>query len=161
VFRFGDRALVRLDYFTDEGVRIVRHYPSDDSFEVCGGSQQAPVLEEQYVSDPNAINGVIVVLRKTGEVPVLIYPPNDGTKDFCDYLAEDWLFRGTGRLRYQDNNFFFDPSRTNTFGWRGEGTVYDQSGNRYHYTEEQFFVVDPEPFTVHKISEQLTLTPAG
>ena len=158
VFRFGDQLIVRLDYFPDPGL-IVRHYPSDDSFEVCGGSQQTPVVEEQFVSDPNAINGVIVLLRKTGEVPVLIYPDNVNNKPLCDYLRDDWLYKGTGRLRYHDNNLFFDPSRTNVFSWRGEGTVVDRSGKRFNYTEEQSFVVDPESFAIHVERVKLRLVP--
>ena len=158
VVRFGDRLIVRLDYFPDPGL-IVRHYPSDDSFEVCGGSQQAPVVEEQFVSDPNAINGVIVLLRKTGEVPVLMYPEFLDDKPFCDHLRDDWLFKGTGRLRYHDNNLFFDPSRTNAFSWRGEGTVVDRSGKKFNYTEEQSFVVDPESFAIHVERVKLRLVP--
>lgn len=159
VVRFGDPNFVRLDYETEDGVRIVRHYPADDSFEFCDGSQQLPVLEEQYVTDPNFVNGVIVVLRQTGEVPVLIYPPNDADKPLCEYLQDDWLFKGTGQLIYNDNNFFFDPSRTNFFGWRGEGTVYDRDGRRYRYTEQQGTVSDPDPFIEHVTRSALKLVP--
>jgi hypothetical protein len=159
VVRFGDQLIIRLDYVTDQGERLVRHYPADDSFEICGGSQSAPVVAEQFVTDPNFINGVVVVLRRSGEIPVLIYPPDDGSKPLCDYLRDDWLFRGTGRLVYNDNNILFDPSRTNAFGWSGAGTVYDRSGNRYRYTEDQLIVVDPEPFNEHVVRARLELIP--
>jgi hypothetical protein len=149
VLRLGDQLLVGLVYETNGGVRLVLHFLADDSFEVCGGSQAFPVVAEQFVTDPGLINGVIVALRLSGEVPVLIYPPNDGGKDLCDYLRNDWLFKGTGRLVYNDNNYSFDPSRANAFGWSGQGTVYDPSGNRYRYTEDQLIVVDPESFTEH------------
>ena len=160
VMRFGDQFTVRLDYVTDAGVRLVRHYPADDSFEVCGGSQQTPVIPEQFVTDPNLISGVVDLLRRTGEIPVLIYAENSANKPLCDYLREDWLFKGTGRLTYNDNNIFFDPRRTNAFGWRGQGTVYDRSGNRYQYTEEQLTVADPDPFIEHVVQARLNLIPA-
>ena len=94
-----------------------------------------------------------------GEVPVLMYPDNVNNKPLCDYLRDDWLYKGTGRLRYHDNNLFFDPSRTNVFSWRGEGKVVDRSGRELNYTEEQSFVVDPESFAIHVERVQLRFVP--
>lgn len=158
VYRSVFGATLRLDYETSQGTLLVRHYPSDDSFEVCGGSQTLPPIVEQLVTDPDFINGVIVALQQTGDVPVLIYLPYDGGKDFCTYLAEDWIYKGTGRLLYHDNNVFFDPSRTNAFGWSGQGMLVDQGGQSYQYNETQFLSVDPG-VAIRTIISSLKITP--
>ncbi len=134
VYRFGIQAFLRLDY-PDQGL-IVRHFPADDSFERCGGSQMLPTLTEQDVTNPQEAIAVInVLVQAPRDLPVLIYAPFQGDKDFCDYLTHDWLYRGTGRLQYNDNDFTFDPSRTNAFGCHGEGSVVDHDGQQHRYTE--------------------------
>ena len=147
VFRFQGLFTLRLDY-PDQGL-IVRHYAADNSFEVCGGSQTFPSDDEQAVTDLGQANAVIKLLVQEKNVPVLIYPPYLGDKAFCDFLASDWLYKGTGSLRFNDNNFDFDPSRTDAYRWAGQGTVYDHAGKKHQYNEMQKFTIDPDPFVVH------------
>ena len=159
IIRFADQLIIALGYDTDAGTRFVLHFRADDSFELCGGTQSGPVVAEQFVTSAGLLNGAIVVFGQSGEIPVLIYGELDGSKPFCDFLREDWLLKGTGRLSYNDNDFSVDPSRTNAFGWSGQGTVYDQSGKRYRYTEDQLIVVDPATFNEHVSRARLTVIP--
>jgi hypothetical protein len=71
------------------------------------------------------------------------------------------LYKGTGRLLYHDNDYFFDPSRNNAFGWSGEGSVVDRNGRSYRYSESQFISVDPEPFAEHVNRAVMRITPTN
>ncbi len=146
---------------TTPATMVIRHYQSDDSEEVCGGGTPFPDWDFQEVTNPNDVVEAVRLLAQTGEIPVLIYPLFDGSKDFCDFLVEDWIYRGTHMLRDQDNNFFFDPAHTNAWGWEANGFVYDRDGDRYRYLEVQRFVVDPDPFRLLNVMVKVKIHPTG
>ncbi len=128
---------------------VIRHFQSDDHPVFCDGAP-FPTSDEQAISNPADAVDAIIVLTQARELPVLIYPPFPGG-DPCDFLQNGWLFRGTHSLRFQDNNFSFELGRTDSFGWEGNGVVFDPSGNRYRYTEAQRLVFTPledEPFFI-------------
>ncbi len=155
VVRFDDEAfLVSVDPAND---LVVRHYNAEDIF-FCGGSTGAAPAEAQLVLTPNAA----VYGWKTGEVPVYVYrlsevPPQVVSPQLCADLVDKWIYAGTHTLINHDNNLFFDPSRTNAFGWNGNGTVYDRNGAAYHYSELTHVVVDPSPFRVIRTTYRLSI----
>jgi hypothetical protein len=121
---------------------VVRHYNAED-IDFCGGSSPTPTAEEQLVLTRHHA----VETFRTGELPVYVYrlsevPPSEVSPQFCEDLVTKWIYRGTHRLRNHDNNLFGFPSPTNAFGWRGVGTVYDRAGQRHHYLESFFAVID-------------------
>ena len=146
VLRFGEA--VFLSSVDESQNLVVRHYSAED-IDFCGGSTAEPTAEAQLVLTPNAA----VFHWRTGELPVYVYrlsevPPQDVSPQFCDDLVNKWIYRGTHQLFNRDNNLFFDPTRTNTFGWHAVGKVFDRAGNKYHYQESNTLVVDPDPFRV-------------
>jgi hypothetical protein len=121
---------------------VVRHYNTED-IDFCGGTSSAPTAEEQLVLTRHHATET----WRTGELPVYVYrlselPPQDVSPQFCADLVTKWIYRGTHQLRNHDNNLFGFPSPTNAFGWRGEGTVFDRAGKKYHYQESFFAVID-------------------
>jgi hypothetical protein len=128
---------------------VVRHYNTED-IDFCGGSSSVPLAEAQLKVKPGS---PAIYHWKTGFIPVYIYrlselPPGDVTPEFCEALATKWIYRGMHHLRNHDNNLFFDPSRTNSFGWNAQGKVFDRAGVKHSYKESLQVVVDPEPFRV-------------
>jgi hypothetical protein len=140
VFRQAiDVFLVSVDEAQD---LVVRHYNTED-IDFCGGSSSTPTAEEQVVLTRNHVTET----WRTGQLPIYVYrlsevPPGEVSPQFCADIATKWIYRGTHRLRNNDNNLFGDPQPTNAFGWRGEGTVFDRAGKRYHYEESLFVVID-------------------
>lgn len=121
---------------------VVRHYNTED-IDFCGGSSPAPTAEEQVVLTPHHATET----WRTGKLPVYVYrlselPPQDVSPQFCADLLTKWIYRGTHQLRNHDNNLFGDPSPTNSFGWRATGTVFDRAGERHHYQESFFAVIN-------------------
>ena len=140
---------------TTDGELFVRHFQSDDIF-FCGGSQGFPnwTFNDVWQFFPE-FPAVFRELAKSGEIPVFIYPPFPGG-DFCDFLANDWLYKGTHTLVNPDNNFFWflGVGDQDSFGWSAHGFVEDPSGNRFRYTEEFRIIVhgpccDPADFTIN------------
>lgn len=121
---------------------VVRHYDAEN-IDFCGGSASTTTAEEQLVLTRHHA----IQMWRTGEIPVYVYrlselPPQEESPQFCADLVTKWIYRGTHRLRNHDNNLFGFPSPTNVFGWRGEGTVFDRAGERYHYRESFIAVID-------------------
>lgn len=156
----------------DRGL-VARHYQADDA-PFCGGGTPFPDWDFQDVSHPSPLKNVIKELAKASDIPLLIYPFFDGSKPFCDFLREDWIYRGTHTLINTDNNFFWftGTGGTNSFGWMSEAFVWDQDGNRYRYNETQRIIVqglccspfiDPEPedFTRKVPVEAIKVHPIG
>ncbi len=87
----------------------------------CGGEADYPQWDYQDV-DGNRVRSITQVR----DVPIVVYPfPNTPGKPFCDFLAEDWLYRGTGFAHINDNNVFWwmGTGGNNSFSVRVNGTV--------------------------------------
>jgi hypothetical protein len=136
---------------------VVRHYSAED-IDFCGGSAAEPTAEAQLVLTPKAA----VFHWRTGKLPVYIYrlsevPPQEVSPEFCADLVSKWIYRGTHQLFNHDNNLFFDPTRTNSFGWHATGKVFDRSGRKYQYLESLSAVVDPDPFRIIRERYKLSI----
>lgn len=134
---------------------VIRHYDAGN-IDFCGGTAVFPTAEAQLVLTPG---GAIYVWR-TGVLPVYVYrlsevPPQEESPQFCSDLKTKWIYRGTHHLTNHDNNLFFEPGRTNSFGFNGEGKLSDRTGKRFSYRESLLVVVAPEPFRV--FNERYTL----
>jgi hypothetical protein len=137
----------------------VRHYNAED-IDFCGGSTPEPASEAQQVLTPP---GPVVYVWQTGVLPVYVYrlsevpPTEEVTEQFCNDLKEKWIYRGTHQLLNHDNNQFFDPTRTDAFGWHAQGIVYDRAGGKHAYQESESAVVDPNPFRIIRDDYQLSI----
>jgi hypothetical protein len=135
---------------------VVRHYNTEDA-DFCGGGSAAPTAEAQLVLTP----GAAIYTWKTGVLPVYVYllsevPPQTASPEFCSDLKTKWIYKGTHVLSNHDNNLFFEPGRTDAFGYTGIGTVLDRSGRQYAYRESQLAVLVPDPFK--ELTSRYTLT---
>jgi hypothetical protein len=155
VFRSNDG--IFLSTVDDANGLVVRHYNTED-IDFCGGSTPPPTAEAQLVLTP----GAAIYTWRTGELPVYVYrisevPPGDVSPDFCQKLKDKWIYRGTHKLTNHDNNLFFEPGRTNAFGYNGQGTVFDRAGRSYAYRESLLAVLNPEPFIERNVRYVLSI----
>ena len=93
-------------------------------------------------------------------IPVYVYrlsevPPQEASEQFCQDLKTKWIYRGTHRLTNHDNNLFFEPGRTNAFGWTGEGSVLNRAGKKFSYRESLLATIATDPVVVR--NERYTL----
>jgi hypothetical protein len=144
VFRSNDG--IFLTSVDDANNLVVRHYNTED-VDFCGGGTAPPTAEAQLVLTP----GGAIYTWKTGVIPVYVYllsevPPQEVSEQFCIDLKEKWIYRGTHKLTNHDNNLFFEPGRTNAFGYNGQGTVFDRGGVKFSYRESLLAVLVPDPF---------------
>jgi len=141
VFRSNDG--IFLSSVDEEHGLVVRHYNTED-IDFCGGGTAAPTAEAQIVFTPRAA----IYTWKTGVLPVYVYllsevPPQDVSASFCSDLKTKWIYKGTHTLKNTDNNLFFEPGRTDAFGWRAQGTVLDRQGKAYSYMESLQAAITP------------------
>ncbi len=154
VFRSNDQIfLATVDETQD---LVVRHYNTED-IDFCGGGTAPPTAEAQLV----LTTGGAIYTWRTGMLPVYVYrlsevPPQEVSPQFCSDLATKWIYRGTHQLTNHDNNLFFEPGRTNAFGWNAQGKVLDRAGKSYGYRESFLAVIVPDPFRI--LNEKYTLT---
>ena len=131
----GDSPVSRFEFYgplsitdTDQGLRV-RLYDTFNTFR-CGGTADDPFWAYQDVDGVDRLKSINTVK----EVPVVVYPwPNNPDKEFCDFLAEDWLYRGTGMARVNDNNVFWftGTGGNNSFQTHVNATVVDPAGDAY------------------------------
>jgi hypothetical protein len=127
VYRFKDYGTLSIIDF-DQGLRV-RLYDTFDTWR-CGGAADDPIWDYQDV-DGDRVKSV----NQLQEVPLVVYPfPNTPGKDYCDFLAEDWLYRGTGVASVNDNNVFWftGTGGQNSFITRARGTVEDRAGDLHN-----------------------------
>jgi len=145
----------------DKGLRA-RLYDTFNTIR-CGGSADDPDWwdYQDIWSNPD---GILKSHWQANEVPIVVYPwPNTPGKDFCDFLAEDYLAVGTGTAVANDNNVFWftGTGGNNSYGILVKGTVEDGDGNTYnvvgrnHYTVRGLCCegfVDPTDIWVEEMS---------
>jgi len=120
----------------------------------CGGAGN-PAYSVQW----NDIEGVINILALKKRFTIYVYemfavPP----ADFCDFLANDWAYRGT--VSY---NEIYHESRQNgnvSWKWTTNGVVYDQDGEPYSFHELQHFARDAN-FNGAWLKEDIKVRPRG
>ena len=107
----------------------------------CGGSHDIPGWDIQESGNPD--NRVTMVALKKN-TPVYVYHLDDmyeaydsnDNATFCDFIANEWLYRGEIDMVYTDNNWWANPEvQANPWGFRANGFVWDQEDNRYNYHE--------------------------
>lgn len=166
VFRFGNNQEVAS---WDEAHDLVAAYYDPDVLCASGNQDLStmPVFEMQVIALP-MLQATMVHFQSAGEVPVVVFRLSEimaflatGPEDaeICDALTTWWLYRGTAKVQYEDNNNAFQPTRTNVWGWTGNGNVEDQDGNAYRYLNRARYVVDPEPFRILVQDETIRITP--
>ena len=163
VYRFEEYGYLSITD-PDKGLRV-RLFDALDTWR-CGGSADDPFWVSQYVDGDHVKN-----LSKSQDVPVVVYPwPEDPNKTYCDFLAEDWLYKGTAMVQINDNNvfWFMGTGGNNTYSLRVNGAVEDDAGQMYKLTGNNkytvkglccFFGYDPgtgDPYYVDPADEWMT-----
>jgi hypothetical protein len=136
VYRFRDYGYGSLFDF-DRGLRV-RLYDTFNTV-ACGGDVDYPAWDYQDV-DGDRVRSI----SQVREVPVVVYPfPNTPGKPFCNFLAEDWLYKGTGYAHINDNNVFWwmGTGGNNSFSVRVNGTVEDPAGGLHQLNAINKYVV--------------------
>ena len=141
--------VLRFEYYgilsiTDpvRGLRV-RFYDTFDTWR-CGGSTDDPVWAYQDTQE-GEFGAVVQEVAKSQELPFVVYPwPNTPGKDFCQFLQEDWLFRGTGTVSLNDSNYFWftGTGGTDAVTIRAQGVVEDAAGNKHNLTAFTHYVVN-------------------
>jgi hypothetical protein len=136
VYRFKDYGTVVL-YDFEQGL-LLRLYDALDTWR-CGGSADDPIWDYQDV-DGDRLKSV----DQVQEVPLVVYPFNTAGKPFCEYLAEDWLYKGTVTARANDNNVFWftGTGGNNSFSTRVNGAVEDRVGVLHQLNAINKYVVN-------------------
>ena len=123
----------------ETGCLRARLYDTFDTWR-CGGAADDPIWDYQDV-DGDRLKSV----NQVKEVPIVVYPyPNTPGKSFCDFLAEDWLYKGTGMARVNDNNVFWftGTGGNNTYRTGVNGTVEDREGGVHQLIATNSYVVN-------------------
>jgi hypothetical protein len=155
VFRFDDGVLIATT--TDPARDLVAYHVFAEDWIGCGGGSGFPLADVQGVETPN---GVIHLVGRYYDIPVYIHRLSDvpvgGTQEeFCDFLANDWLYRGTHDLIYTDSDFLGTANAVASYGWRAHGTVFDPAGEQFHYTEAQRALFDTQTFETTWVVENI------
>lgn len=123
-----------------EGLRV-RFYDTFDTWR-CGGSTDDPIWVYQDTQE-GEFGATVQEVGTSQEVPFVVYPhPNTTGKPFCQFLQEDWLYRGSGTVRVNDSNYFWftGTSGTDAVTIRANGTVEDAAGNTHNLTAFTHYV---------------------
>jgi hypothetical protein len=79
----------------------------------------------------------------------------------CDGSETDPTFSGDVKVRVNDNDGSNEGKRANSFGDRGQGNLYDASGDAYHYSWTFRGVWNPEGTEFKVATEMFNLHPIG
>ena len=155
VFRIDGGVLVAGT--TDPERDLVAYHFFAEDWVGCGGSSGFALADVQVVETPN---GVTHVIGQYHDIPVYIHrlsdlPVGAPMEEFCDFLANDWLYYGTHDLIYTDNDLTGVSNAVASFGWRAHGEVFDRAGEQFHYTENQKALFDTETFEFRYLVEDI------
>jgi hypothetical protein len=126
----------------------------------CGGTHDHPKWDMQ--ESGNQENRVTMVAQRKN-TPVYVYHSDElgaayhtDEATFCEYIANEWLYKGEIDMIYTDNNswWWLNPdAQGNPFGFRANGHVWDPDGNRYSYHEHvrMFCKADDCEYTHYKL----------
>ena len=142
---------------------IAAHFQGDDmSLFGCSGGSDPLEADVQWVNNQEDI---VREITKLVDAPIVIArlseSPFPFTPGFCEFWQEDWIYQGTHTLKSHDNDLFNGGPGANSFGWSGQGTVYDPAGTRYRYTEQQLAVLSPDDQTFRFLTEIIRVHRTG
>ena len=122
---------------------LVWHLAAEDWW-FCDGTEGPPDFDIQNVTNPQGVHDALVQLAKADDLPIYIYRWSEfanSTLPWCEKVTDLWLYKGTHRMVYNDNDWNVTGSRGNSYHWNAHGTVYDPDGNEYRYQEQQHCVI--------------------
>jgi hypothetical protein len=161
IYRFADRYWVG----TTDGVLFAAHYDAINDHPLCDADAEGALWYDQMKGDINTwVGEAIRYVGQLRDAPVTIYPfvpyPQpwqplfddngepipENVAVLCDWLDNDWLYRGTHNVTWTDNDItgFDDTPGINSWGWAANGNVMDQIGDGYKYHENQHYLFNPE-----------------
>ena len=153
VFRLDNGILIATT--TDPARDLIAYHVFAEDWVGCGGSSGFPLADVQGVETPN---GVLHLIGKYYDIPVYIHRLSDvpaDPADFCDFLENAWLYRGTHDLIYTDSDFNGTANAVASYGWRAHGTVFDPAGEQFHYSESQHALFDTQTFETTWLTENI------
>lgn len=92
-------------------------------------NQSGDQVQLVFVSDALIIN-----LDGGGPTALHAFAGPDPSVNPCDGSEPDAALTGDVKVRLNDNDGPNEGKRANSFGNRGQGTLYDASGDAYHYS---------------------------
>ena len=158
VFRFQNVEFVATTDLNRDYYAI--HFQADD-WSVCGGASDPLASDVQWVTN---MEDVVRAITQLVDAPLFIYRLSDlfdPDLDLCSWLEEDWLYQGTHTVKSHDNDFFNSGPGANSWGWSGQGRVYDQAGTKCQYHEHQNAVVSPDDQILSWKNEDIWVNCAG
>ena len=135
----------------------------DMEFEPFPTNQSPEDVQLVFVSDALVVN-----VDGGGPTTLHAFVGPDPFINPCDGSAADPTFEGVMNVRVNDNDGPNEGKRANSFGDRGQGTLYDDGGERYHYSwtfraiwppDENFPAADPVNLKV--ATDKFNLHPTG
>jgi hypothetical protein len=159
VFRFED---VLITNSTDPGRDLIAWHIFAENWTGCGGTENFPLADVQTIETPS---GAVHWVGVHSEIPVYIYRLSEwnalGNAEICDFLANDWLYRGTHTMRATANDVTQAGHGASTFGWSAHGVVEDPAGTVYRYTEQQRAIFDQRTGNAKWMTENIRVHRIG
>jgi hypothetical protein len=124
----------------DEGFVVFVNISRDD---FCDSGDPQEDWNFHLVNSPP---GALLGLRQAEDVPVYLYPFNEGVPPLvgpCEDTQEEPAFVGTADVTLTDNDVFVSGGRTDSFGEAGRGIVYStDDGSAWHYSWAVRLLID-------------------
>jgi hypothetical protein len=123
--------------FIDEQAGLMLILGVNDIENACAGTGGLDIINIKDIYLPNTDPDLrrLVALQKGKDFDAMVWETNAWPEDLCGFLDSELpLATGTANLIYTDNDFFaylYNHSNTNSFGNKANGTLFDQSGQKY------------------------------
>lgn len=117
------------------------------AWQAAGFAAPPPVIELVPASMHETGQGAVVTsYRATRPIELWALDSDAAIEDPCSDTDDQPAPWGTGTIHvtYTDNDFFASMTRTNVWGDRGQGTVFDAEGAAWHYSWTTRLQLDQE-----------------
>jgi hypothetical protein len=160
VFRYEDIWVVGS---TDPERDLIAWHFFAENWTGCGGAENFPLANTHVVESPS---GALIVLGVYENIPVYIYRLSEwdaavGAGNVCDFLSNNWLFKGVHRMGYNDSDNILGGEGMSSWSWKAHGNVEDPNGVPHRYTEQQHAIWDFETNTPNWLTENIRVHPIG
>ena len=114
----------------------------------CGGSQDIPLYDTQVAGDEERARLHLVGKKVT---PVYVYDLDElidaflswDNTVFCEFYANEWIYKGEAKVVWTDNNLWGNPQYTNVWGFTANGFLWDLDDARYRYHQKVKYYYNP------------------
>lgn len=164
----GHSHLVRVGYpewtlsTADPDAEMFTTYGDPTQIFFCGGPG-GPEFSVQFNELELTMGRIRNILAQNASIPVYVYDfftaEDLGDRTFCEYLAEEWKYRGT--VEYVEMFHRNLIENNSAWLWNANGTVEDHDGNSYVFHESQLFRRAANGNAAEWLKEHIAVTPLG